>query len=136
MQAAILDTSTLSDIRTQRDINVVRRASQYLRSRNQFQFSEVSRYEVRRGYFWNHAWKALERFDDFCLRCVVLPVNREVFDCASELWGNGRRRGKPSADADLIIAATALVNRLPLVTSNTRHFEWIEGLDLLDWRLS
>jgi predicted nucleic acid-binding protein len=37
-------------------------------------------------------------------------------------------------DGDLIIAATAILKDLPLVTSNTRHFDWIAGLQLIDWR--
>jgi predicted nucleic acid-binding protein len=33
-----------------------------------------------------------------------------------------------------IIAATAQFFSLDLVTSNTRHFDWIGGLQLSDWR--
>jgi predicted nucleic acid-binding protein len=39
-------------------------------------------------------------------------------------------------DGDLMIAATAMLHDLPLVTSNARHFEWISGLALIDWRKS
>jgi tRNA(fMet)-specific endonuclease VapC len=36
-------------------------------------------------------------------------------------------------DADLLIAATALTARASLATGNTRHFERIQGLHLLNW---
>ena len=40
----------------------------------------------------------------------------------------------PNADADLIIAATAMEHGRVLVTGNTPHFAWISGLRLEDWR--
>ena len=33
---------------------------------------------------------------------------------------------------DAIIAASALIRSLPLVTNNVSDFQWIEGLDLID----
>jgi tRNA(fMet)-specific endonuclease VapC len=41
-----------------------------------------------------------------------------------------RRGGRPLADADLQIAATALHHGLELVTGNVRHFERVRGLSL------
>ena len=38
------------------------------------------------------------------------------------------KKGKRLEDFDLLIAVTALVNNLTLVTYNKRHFERIEGL--------
>jgi predicted nucleic acid-binding protein len=37
-------------------------------------------------------------------------------------------------DGDLVIAATALLHGLPLVTANTPHFHWITDLNLVNWR--
>jgi len=37
-------------------------------------------------------------------------------------------------DIDLVIAATALVASLPLVTANPKHFLWIVGLSVSNWR--
>lgn len=36
-------------------------------------------------------------------------------------------------DLDPLIAATAIVHGLVLVTRNTRHFEHIEGLRIANW---
>jgi predicted nucleic acid-binding protein len=36
-------------------------------------------------------------------------------------------------ELDVIIAATAIVNNLTLVTHNTKDFERITGLTLADW---
>ena len=41
--------------------------------------------------------------------------------------------GMPLADADLLIAATALEHGMALVTGNTKHFARIPGLQLENW---
>lgn len=41
--------------------------------------------------------------------------------------------GKPIAEMDLIIAATALEYDLTLVTHNTSDYQRISGLRLRDW---
>lgn len=45
-----------------------------------------------------------------------------------------QRKGRIVGDCDLVIGATAQFFGLGLVTSNTRHFDWIPGLQLIDWR--
>ena len=136
MGPAIFDTTTLSDLRTRKFPEVVRSGKQYRRSQGAFRFSAITRYEVRRGFHWNGAWDALRAFDEFCERCLVLPITDEVLDQTALLWSEARTNGLPADDADLIIAATALVSDLTLVTSNTRHFDWIDGLTLVYWRQS
>ena len=61
-------------------------------------------------------------------------VADDVLDRAAELWVKARDAGQPQRDADLIIAATALIQARTLVTGNTSHFEWINGLTISDWR--
>jgi tRNA(fMet)-specific endonuclease VapC len=41
------------------------------------------------------------------------------------------RRGRPMADPDAWIAATAIHYQIPLVTHNVRHFLRIEGLEIV-----
>ena len=41
--------------------------------------------------------------------------------------------GTPLADADLLIAATALEHGMTLMTGNTKHFARIHGLQLENW---
>ena len=53
---------------------------------------------------------------------------------AAQLYGDLARRGALISDADIMIAATALVNGLALVTENTAHFQRISGLTLHSWR--
>lgn len=58
------------------------------------------------------------------------------FDAAAAEWFGRlkvRLRGTPIDERDLLIASTALAHGHALVTHNTRHFQRIEELVLLDW---
>lgn len=60
-----------------------------------------------------------------------LPFDRECATTAGELNVALQRAGSPIEDADVMIAATALVHDVPVVTNNTDHFERIDDLEIL-----
>ncbi len=134
MDETILDTDILSEVLKRKDPQVLANARQYLSEHQRFAFSEMTVYEIVRGLKATHATHQLADF----LRTVgtsdVVPVSRSVLMRASDLWVDGRVGGHPHDDADLIIAATALETRRVLVTGNTSHYAWINGLILQDWR--
>jgi len=134
MDLSLLDTDVLSEVLKQKDARVVRRASEYLAEHGQFAISAMTRYEVVRGLKDKDATAQLARFDGFCSRSIVYPITDDILDRASDLWVVGRRQGHSHRDADLIIAATALVHGRVLVTGNRDHFAWIPNLTVVDWR--
>ena len=134
MDLALLDTDILSEVLKQRNPIVVRRAADYLIQYGAIAFSIVSRYEIVRGLKEKNATTLLPRFDTICQHSLLLPADDAVFERAADLWVEARRRGHPVADADLLIAATALLYKRSLATGNTAHFAWIAGLALEDWR--
>lgn len=59
-------------------------------------------------------------------RCRLITLSESIAARYSEL-----RRQHPSLDkGDALIAATALVKHLPLMTRNKRHFRMVTGLTL------
>ncbi len=66
-------------------------------------------------------------FQTFFETAVILPVDRSVLDSAIQL-----RQQRKMSLGDALIAATAMVNHLTLVTHNLADFTWIEGLQLYD----
>lgn len=70
---------------------------------------------------------SLSGFELFFEATHVLAVSPEVIDRAIQL-----RRQRSMGLGDALIAATALIHQLPLVPHNTRDFQWIAELELID----
>jgi tRNA(fMet)-specific endonuclease VapC len=131
---ALLDTSTLSDVMRGQDTSVQAAAAVYLAQHGQFTFSILSRYEILRGLCARGATQQVRRFEVQCQRSLLLPLSDEIIVRAAVLYGELYRRGQLIGDADILIAATALVHGLQLVTENRSHFQRIPGLVLTSWR--
>jgi tRNA(fMet)-specific endonuclease VapC len=70
----------------------------------------------------------------FLTTVAVIESDYQIEMRFGELKANLSTRGITVADADLLIAATALERCTHLVTGNIRHFEMIPGLQIRDWR--
>lgn len=134
MNLCLLDTDILSEVMRGRNREVIAKADLYLQSHGQFAISAFTQYEVVRGLRWRKATVKLAEFLGLCEAMTIYPITADILDRAAVLWANGAALGKPKMDADLLIAATALVNGRELVTGNLAHFEWIEGLVASSWR--
>ncbi len=61
----------------------------------------------------------------------VLPFTRETAEEAGKIILSLKKNNKIIEAKDLFIAATALSNRLPVMTLNVKHFDRIPGLELI-----
>ena len=61
----------------------------------------------------------------------VLPLDREASTRAADVRQRLARSGVSIGMADSLIAGIALVNNLPVLTRNRKHFENVEGLRLV-----
>jgi tRNA(fMet)-specific endonuclease VapC len=71
--------------------------------------------------------------DDFLRDVAVLDFDLSAARRFGQLRSELLVRGISVNPVDLMIAAVALANDLTLVTHNTRHFEPIPGLRVVDW---
>lgn len=71
------------------------------------------------------------RDDPSRLRQVLSPLHEIPIDQEIAERGGVLRRDVQVPTPDALIAATALVHELPLMTRNRRHFERVRGLSLL-----
>lgn len=77
--------------------------------------------------------KLREGFAQLVPDLVSLPVDDAVAEVFGQLGASFRDRGVTLPTPDLLIAATALVHDLTLVTGNTRHFAGIPDLRMENW---
>ena len=66
-------------------------------------------------------------FEKFFAAATVLPIDQAVITEAINL-----RSQRTMKLGDSLVAATAVVHSLTLVTHNTKDFSWIAGLSVLD----
>ncbi|MEM6521503.1 MAG: type II toxin-antitoxin system VapC family toxin [Cyanobacteria bacterium P01_C01_bin.70] len=128
----LIDTDILSAI-IRRNPIVTPKAEAYLRNHQQFTFSIITQYEIIRGLKAKNATKQLATFMRFCSANVILSLTNEAILKASDIYAYLRQQGELIGDADILIAATALVNRLAVSTNNTNHFQRIPDIVIQNW---
>ena len=94
----------------------------------EFQISAITEYEVYSGAtsiqlpFWN----------DLLKRVKVLPFDKDVVKVAVIINNQLKQKRKQIDIADLFIAATAISGNLAFATLNRKHFDRIEGLNIIE----
>src|SRR4030095_1158561 len=78
----------------------------------------VSYYETKRGLLAIGAHRQLAAFERLWQVLGIVMIDQAVLDKAAELYAALRASGQLIEDADLLIAAMALVHAMPLVSPN------------------
>jgi len=129
MEGLILETTFLIDLEREAARDDAGSAHRFLRSRESERLSIafVTAGELAAGASLSEP----ERWLGFIRRFRVLQATTEVCRQYGTLYRYLQTNGLLIAGNDLWIAATALVNGLPLVTRNLRHFQRVPGLDIV-----
>ncbi len=75
----------------------------------------------------------LEKLYRFVEIVRVVPFDFECAKIFGTIKSKLRKLGKPTGEMDALIAATAMVNKATLITTNKKHFENIAGLKIETW---
>lgn len=97
-------------------------------SSDTLQTSVITCFELLSGALDN---KRGDRVRRLVAAIPVLSLDREAATRAADVRQRLASTGNPIGMADSLIAGIALVNGLPLLTRNRKHFENVEGLRLL-----
>ncbi len=88
-------------------------------------------------YSWVHRKKTRPSYRDaleeLLAELALLPVDHDVARKFGEVRAALLDQGRPTPEADLFIACTALAHNLTLVTHNVVDFDSIPGLHVEDW---
>jgi len=83
----------------------------------------INVYEILRGF----KWKNNKKKED------IFTIDNDVINIASSIYAKLRINGKTIGDADILIAAIVMKNKGILVSNNIKHYENIDGLELVNW---
>ena len=128
----VLDTDILSAIMRRHPL-VIPSARAYLSEHHQYHFSVVTQFETLRGLKARDAVRQTTIFEDFCSRNIILYLGGGTVLKAAEIYADLYKRGGLIGDADILIAACAMVNGLGVATNNERHFQRIPELYVENW---
>jgi tRNA(fMet)-specific endonuclease VapC len=97
----------------------------------------VSIITVAELYTWINLKKTAARHRtgvaDFLKAVPILELTREIAEKTGEIRADLKDRGFPYPGMDMVIAATAIVHDLTLVTHNTSGYANVRGLRIIDW---
>ncbi|MCL2018735.1 MAG: type II toxin-antitoxin system VapC family toxin [Oscillospiraceae bacterium] len=127
-----LDTNIISYI-LRGDKNLKERLRQEEKKGNRSVIPLMVYYEVKRGLLASGATIKMQSFEDLCAVWGIHDLTKADMNTAAAIYADRKRKGTPIYDSDLLIAAQCSANGYTLVTHNTKHFEGIDGLTIVDW---
>lgn len=94
--------------------------------------SVISLAELYEGVIYSRdPSRSQQALDTFLQEIPVLGVDEEICKAFGRERGRLRQQRKTVSDFDLLIASTCLCYDLTLLSNNRRHYEMIEGLQVL-----
>lgn len=132
MSPSILDTDTVSEY-LRRNERVIDKVAQYLREFGRLNMGVITYYEILSGLRYKDARSQLSRFESFASKSNVISLTPEMAVEASAIQASLRSMGQEIGHTDTLIAGTAVVSGLTLITNNTRHFARVQDLQLANW---
>jgi tRNA(fMet)-specific endonuclease VapC len=128
----IIDTNIISALMKNDSEVKIKLQNAFLNGSKVF-ISGLSYYEIKRGLLAISATNKLRIFNEICRRFRVLLLDDlRIFDMASEIYADLKQKGKLIKDADILIASTALVYEITLVSDDS-DFLRIDNLIVENW---
>ena len=94
--------------------------------------SVISLAEVYEGVYYSLDPKSSqEGLNNFLKLVSILPDSDEIAKIFGKVRGGLRKKGELIDDFDLMIASTAIHYNLIVLTNNRKHFERVEGLEII-----
>ena len=90
-------------------------------------------YEILRGFFYKQSPSKEIAYQNMAANCPIGVMSTQILERAAKIYAILRKSGSTIGDADIMIAAFCIENGYTLVTTNTKHFKNVHGLQLADW---
>lgn len=95
--------------------------------------SVISYFEIKRGLLAINATRKIADFNYLCQDLKILYLDDlAIIEKASEIYADLKNRGQMIQDADILIAATAIIKNLTLVSQDS-DLQRVKDLTLENW---
>ena len=125
IKESLIDTDILSDF-FKGNPDIIAKIDEHVRFFGFINFSIITYYEIMKG--------KLPLFEEFVSYNKILPISLEVAQTSAFISAELRKNSLEIRHFDTLIAGTAIVNNLQLVTNNVRHFCRIPNLQIVNWK--
>jgi len=132
MKRCTLDTNIITAF-LKNDSRVVERVSDYLEFFDKLTINIISYYEILRGLKDLGNEEKLRMFDNFIQENELVFITKDTIEKAAEIYAYLKKEGDLIEDADILMASTAIVEDLVLITNNIKHFKRVKGLRTDNW---
>ncbi|MEA2095970.1 MAG: type II toxin-antitoxin system VapC family toxin [Candidatus Cloacimonadota bacterium] len=132
MKQCTLDTNIITAF-LKNNLRVVQRVSDYLELFEKLTINIISYYEILRGLKDLGNKEKLKRFESFIQENELVSIRKETVEKAAEIYAYLKKEGNLLEDADILMASTAIVEDLVLITNNIKHFKRVKGLRIDNW---
>jgi len=90
-------------------------------------------FEVKKWLMVINSKNKLQAFERLFEEYGIDSIDKTMLNLALSLYIKLRKSGIAIDDGDLLIAAYCIQNNFILVSNNIKHFEKIEGLQVVNW---
>ena len=131
----LLDTNVVSKMVRGREQSYRLKAAQSLAAGNTHDTSVIVSFELEYGAMKGPQPETTRQKQASVLSQMsnIHNVTLEDAKIAARIRGELESRGEPIGEYDILIAAQAVRTGSVLVTNNRKHFNRINGLDVIDW---
>ncbi|NEP09993.1 MAG: type II toxin-antitoxin system VapC family toxin [Symploca sp. SIO2C1] len=114
----LLDTNIVSLV-LRNNLKIKKKIKQVKSQKHLLAISCITCFEIKRGLFAVKATKQLEKFNELCQDYqIILLDDLAILEKAAEIHAKLRLKGLPIQTEDILIAATAIVKGLTVVSND------------------
>ena len=92
-------------------------------------------YEVSRGFEYSDPKNQKQGFEIFAEHCGIVSMDKSVLQEAARQYADLKKRGISIDDDDILIGSLAIAKGSTVVTNNTKHFQNLKGIKLVNWKM-
>lgn len=130
----ILDTDIIS-FYMRKDSEVLQNYQRHIQNFGFLYITRISVIEILGGLKAKNAPKQIQDFNSFLSLHQILELTPKAGEKASDIFAELYQKGKHSGNYDILIASIAISNDFILCTNNTKDYQNISNLQLVNWKI-